>query len=63
MPWPALRGLEGQNRGERPQTRQPVPMTLRRCSSDAGTRGAATTARGLLGPGLVGVLRLRLMEV
>jgi hypothetical protein len=49
--------------GERPQTRQPRPATLRRCPADAGTRGVATTARGLLGPGLVAGLRLRLMEV
>jgi hypothetical protein len=56
-------GLEGQDRDERPQTRQPSPATLRRCSADAGTRGVATTARGLLGPGLVAIFRLRLMEV
>jgi hypothetical protein len=49
--------------GKRPQTRQRRSTTLRRCSAEAGTRGVATTARGLLGPGLVAILRLRLMEV
>lgn len=36
---------------------------MRRCSADAATRGIATTAPGLVGPGRVGTLRERLMAV